>query len=416
MNLKPFTLLIKPASADCNLRCPYCFYLDRAALYPGSSVHRMSDEVLTALVEGYLQTPQPQHVFGWQGGEPLLMGFDFFRQAVDLQQKLGLPGSVVANGLQTNGTLITPDLSRLFADYRFLLGVSLDGPEPIHDHYRRNADGAGTYDRVRRGIDCLQRHEVSFNILTLVTSHPARRAEEIYRFHCAQGYRFQQYIPCVEYGMDGKAVPWTVGERDWGRFLCDLFDAWYPQDVRRISIRLFDSILARLVDDAISVCHFGTDCRQYFVVEHNGDIYPCDFFVEADWRLGNLQTDSWAELQASPLYRKFGEQKACWNSRCATCRWVGICAGDCLKHRLCGGQVAEGVSRLCGGWQMFYEHTAERFERLAEEIRGARRSGQAPAIRPDGRSPGRNELCVCGSGRKFKHCCGRTKPAESNLA
>lgn len=406
LNPKPFTLLIKPTSADCNLRCPYCFYLDRAALYPETARHRMSDEVLTALVTSYLRTAQPQYVFGWQGGEPLLMGFDFFRRAVELQQRAGLPGTGVANGLQTNGTLITPDLARLFADYQFLLGVSLDGPAEIHDHFRRNAEGMGTYATVRRGIDCLQRHEVSFNILTLVTSHSARRAAEIYRFHCDQGYRFHQYIPCVEYGMDGSAAPWTVGETEWGRFLCDLFDAWYPRDVRRVSIRLFDSILARLVDQAISVCHFGTDCRQYFVVEYNGDIYPCDFFVEAHLRLGNLRTDTWAALQASPRYGAFGAQKAHWNSRCAACRWVGICAGDCLKHRLCGGGAADRVSRLCAGWQLFYEHTAERFGRLADEIRAARSRGQSPAGRPDGRPPGRNELCPCGSGRKYKQCCG----------
>jgi len=413
--MKPFTLLVKPASADCNLRCPYCFYLDRASLYPGSAVHRMTDEVLELLIASYLKTPQPQYVFGWQGGEPLLMGFEFFRKAVDGQARLGPPGAVVANGLQTNGTLIDSELARLFADYHFLLGVSLDGPEPIHDHFRRNGAGAGTYAAVRRGIDCLQRHEVAFNILTLVTSRSARKAAEIYRFHVAQGFRHHQYIPCVEYAADRSALPWTVSATDWGRFLCDLFDEWYPRDTRRVSIRLFDSILARIVDQAVTVCHFGGDCRQYFVVEHNGDIYPCDFFVEAPLRLGNLRTDSWSALQASPVYRAFGEQKSQWNAHCAACRWVSICAGDCLKHRLCGGGSAPSLSRLCAGWKLFYEHTAERFERLAGEIQAARQAGRAPSTRPDGRAPGRNDLCGCGSGRKYKQCCGRIKPSGAGV-
>ena len=394
--MKPFSLLIKPASADCNLRCTYCFYRDRALLYPESSRHRMPPEVLEHMIRSYLATDQAQHVFGWQGGEPTLMGEDFFQAVTGLQQKYGRKGACVANGLQTNATLVTDAMARHFARYRFLLGVSLDGPPAIHDRYRCGDGGAGSYEAVMRGVECLRRHGVEFNILVLVSQANVRRAREIYRFLTRSGFMFHQYIPCVESAPDGSPLPYSINGEEWGLFLCELFDEWAGGDVRRVSIRLFDAILSRFVEGRATVCHMANDCRQYFVVEHNGDVYPCDFFVERDLKLGNILADDWDALQASPVYEEFGRRKARWPAVCSACAWVGLCAGDCPKHRLPGKEAA--LSRLCAGWQRFYAHAVPRLRPLADEI--ARERAAAPA------RPRPNDLCSCGSGRKYKKCCG----------
>ncbi len=411
----PFSLLVKPASADCNLRCEYCFYLDHARFYPGTSRHRMTDEGLRQLVRGYLDTVQPQYAFGWQGGEPTLMGVEFFRRAVGYQRQFGRDGAVVANGLQTNGVLIDAEFAELFAAYKFLLGVSLDGPPDLHDRGRRYAGGAGSHADVLRGVGRLREHGVEFNILVLVSQSNVAQAQTVYRYLCEQGFLYHQYIPCVEAGPDGVPLPFSLRGEDWGEFLCRLFDEWHGADTRRVSVRLFDSILALLVDRVPTICHLGRDCRQYFLVEHNGDVYPCDFFVERALCLGNIARDSWAALQASPVYAAFGARKRAWNPACDACAFLEVCAGDCLKHRLCANNGdPRRLSRLCPGWKMFYTHTLPRFRALAEAVRREREAaalaaaGPARPVGPGGRLPGRNEPCPCGSGKKTKHCCGRS--------
>jgi len=405
--LRPFTLLVKPASADCNLRCHYCFYIDHIGFYPETRVHRMSDEVLEQMVRTYMQTHQPQYSFGWQGGEPTLMGPDFFRRAVELQKKYGPPGAVVGNGVQTNGTLIDAEMARLFHDYKFLLGVSLDGPPDIHDKHRVKAGGGGSHADVMRGIRILQEHEVEFNILVLVNEANVRRAADVYHYLVDQGFFFHQYIPCVEPDGQGKVLPFSVSGEEWGDFLCTIFDLWYASDTRRVSIRLFDSILLLLLDGVRNVCHFGTNCCQYFVVEYNGDVYPCDFFVEKELRVGNVFTDSWSALQQSPVYREFGLRKQRRNEACRGCDFLWICQGDCLKHRLCAnGGPPERLSHLCSGWKKFYGYALPRFRELARRIRAERMQAAANPV-PAPRRVGRNDPCPCGSGKKYKHCCGR---------
>ena len=405
----PFSLLVKPAGADCNLRCAYCFYLDKAALYPDAVRHRMSDAVLDRLIASYMATDQPQYAFGWQGGEPTLMGLDFFRRVTDLQKQHGKPGAVVANGLQTNGTLLDDAFAAHLAAYQFLVGVSLDGPAELHDPNRITADGRPTHARVLAGIDCLRRNRVEFNILTLVNRLNGRRPETVYRELVAKGFLFHQYIPCVEFDARGQPLPFSVEPRQWGEFLCALFDLWHAGDTRTVSIRLFDSILVRLVEGIANVCHMGRDCRQYFLVEHNGDVYPCDFFAEPALKLGNIMETGWAELYQSPAFKAFGACKAAWNPTCDTCPWLDVCAGDCPKHRYAGARDSRRLSYLCEGWRLFYAHTLPRFQELAEAIRRERRAQNAvfqnalphPAT-------GRNSPCPCGSGKKYKHCCGRT--------
>ena len=407
--VRPFSLLVKPASADCNLRCQYCFYLDHCSFYPGVKRHRMSEDVLREMVRTYMQTPQPSYQFGWQGGEPALMGVDFFRKVVEFQQKYGRDGAAVANGLQTNGTLIDDELAQHLARYHFLVGLSIDGPAEIHDKYRETAAGGGSHADVMRGMACLRKHRVEFNTLTLVNEANVQRPADVYRYLCELGSLHHQYISCVEPDERRELLPFSVSGDNWGEFLCEIFDIWYPNDTRRVSIRLFDAVLALLVDGVRNICPFGVDCRQYFVVEHNGDIFPCDFFVEKRLRLGNLMTDSWHTMQESPVYRDFGQQKRDWNEACDSCKYAWICSGDCLKHRLCTGHGdPKRLSTLCSGWKTFYEHTLPRFRKLAEEIQAERRQAAMGMQSTYGQPPpGRNSPCPCGSGKKYKRCCGR---------
>ncbi len=407
-----FSLLVKPASADCNLRCSYCFYYDRKSLYPETPRPRMTDEVLERMISGYMATAQPTYSFGWQGGEPTLMGADFFQRVTALQEAHGRPGAVVANGLQTNATLITDDLAAHLARYRFLVGVSLDGPGPVHDRYRVSVDGRGSHARVLEGLETLRKHRVEFNVLVLVTRANAERPAEIYRYLVDLGVEYHQYIPCVEVDAAGDLLPYSVDGPLWGRFLCGIFDEWSRGDVRRVSVRAFDSVLTMLVDGAANVCHMGTDCRQYFVVEHNGDVYPCDFFVTKDLKLGNVMSDGWDALASSPVFREFGARKRRWNAECDACPFVHLCAGDCLKHRLRNGGDPDRASLLCEGWKQFYGRTLPAFEALASGIRRERSASRrqlAPrAAAGVAAGPvGRNDPCPCGSGRKYKHCCGR---------
>ena len=404
--VRPFSLLVKPASADCNLRCEYCFYLGHCGFYPEEARHRMSDEVLEQMVRTYLQTEQPQYSFGWQGGEPTLMGLDFFKRIVECQERHGPSGAVVGNGLQTNATLITDEMAAHFAKYNFLLGVSLDGPAEIHDKHRITAAGGGSHADVMRSIQRLREHRVNFNILTLVNEANVRRPREAYQYLLDHGFLYHQYISCVEPDPDGQVLPFSISGQEWGEFLCAIFDLWYAGDTRRVSIRLFDSVLALLVDGVRNICHLGLNCCQYFVVEYNGDVFPCDFFVEKHLRIGNIMTDSWETMQRSPIYRDFGKQKRMWNEACDDCRFRSICAGDCLKHRLCANRGdPRRLSHLCEAWKLFYAHTLPRFEELARQIK--RERAMAYASQQQVR-PGRNDPCPCGSGRKFKKCCGRT--------
>jgi uncharacterized protein len=368
----------------------------------------MSDAVLERMISTFLATDQPVHGFGWQGGEPTLMGLDFFRKVTDWQKKYGRPGGAVSNGLQTNATLITDDMARLFAEYNFLLGVSLDGPAHIHDRYRVNAAGAGTHARVLHSIETLRRHRVEFNTLTLVTEANAGRAVEVYDWLVRQDCLYHQYIPCVEFDDRGRLLPFSVTGDAWGEFLCDLFDRWYAGDTRRVSIRYFDALLHILVDQRVVVCHLGRDCREYFVVEHNGDLYPCDFFVRDDLRIGNVFDTTWEQALDSDAYARFGCQKSCWNERCAQCRRLGLCAGDCLKHRLTPNGDARTLSVLCGGITRFLDHAFDRLQALADAVRADRRMADSLLPATGDAGAARNDPCPCGSGRKFKKCCGRT--------
>ncbi|MEA2013520.1 MAG: anaerobic sulfatase maturase [Verrucomicrobiota bacterium] len=417
--MKDFSLLIKPTSADCNIRCNYCFYLKKHKLYPDLKMHRMSNFVLDKMISSFMALPMQQHTFGWQGGEPTLMGVDFFRRVTSLQEQYGKRGTKVSNGLQTNGTLIDDALAKHLAKYNFLVGVSLDGPPSLHNTYRKDIDGKGTHEDVIKGIRKLDTHNVEYNILTLLNSSNIKNPEVIYRYLCDNEWFFQQYIPCVEFDSTGNPLPWGISGEEYGLFLSKIFDLWYKNDTRKVSIRFFDSILSYLVDGIRNVCQMGDNCCQYLVVEYNGDIYPCDFFVLPELKIGNITKDSWESLLDSEIYKKFGAQKHDWNQECKSCKFLNLCQGDCLKHRIEGGRSASTLSWLCKGKKIFYEHTLSRFKELAAEIKTERLmqmqiSQPLPEIMPTemqqdltkNQKVGRNDPCPCGSGKKFKKCCG----------
>ena len=362
--MNDFSLLLKPSAADCNLRCTYCFYRGRQD--PTQSRPRMSDAVLERTIASYMQSHQAlSYTFSWQGGEPGLMGLPFFEKAVGLEMKHGPRGALVCNGFQTNGTLITDELAAFLADYKFLFGVSVDGPADVHDHYRKTQDGTPTHASVLKGIDRLQKRGIDFNILALVNDRTVKQPRKIYDDFKRRGFFYQQYVPCVEFDATGRLRPYSITGREWGTFLCAIFDQWIDGDVGQISIRLFDSIVEYLVTGRRNACTMGTDCCQYFVVEYDGSVYPCDFFVRDDLRLGNITSGGWEDFLTSPLYRRFGLEKASWDDECHSCPWLALCNGDCPKFRPGSGTK----SLLCEGWRAFYAHALPRLERLADGVK-----------------------------------------------
>ena len=339
-----------------------------------------------------------------------MMGSGFFKKIVAFQKKYGNRGAVVGNGLQTNATLINDELATHLSRYNFLVGASLDGPEQIHNHYRKTVGGRTTHSDVLRGIELLRSYKVEYNILVLVSSANVHRAREVYRYLLDLGEMYHQYIPCVEFDAAGKPLPYSINGEQWGEFLCNIFDEWKDGDTYKVSIRLFDSILTSLVEGRVNVCSMDTNCCQYFVVEHNGDVYPCDFFVQNSLKLGNIMEVSWEELLESPAYREFGARKAEWHDNCRSCPYLKLCAGDCQKQRFYGAEDPRQISYLCKGWQRFYSLSLSYFEQLSETVKKQR--ARASVVQPvpaelPRKMPGRNQPCYCGNGRKFKHCHGR---------
>jgi uncharacterized protein len=373
----------------------------------------MSQTVLEKLIMGYMATTQPVYSFGWQGGESTLMGLNFFRRIIDLQKKYGGDGVNVANGIQTNAALIDDKFAEHLARYRFLIGCSLDGPAPIHDRYRRTSDGGSSHESVLKGINILKRHRVELNVLVLVTQANAHRAKDVFSYLIDQGFNYHQYIPCVEFNEKGKLMPYAITGQQWGDFMCVVFDQWYSHDRNTVSIRNFDSMIQKLIDGSANICSLGDNCCQYFVVEYNGDIYPCDFFVKEDLKIGNILEMTWEDALSSKVYNDFGIQKSCHNAVCATCDCLDLCMGDCLKHRLYDDHAAQNLSWLCTGWQQVIRHARDKLKMMADDLRWKQVLAQQRTIRlkvsrPKGSlRPGRNQPCPCGSNLKFKKCCGQ---------
>jgi uncharacterized protein len=421
---KAFHIMAKPTGSACNLNCDYCFFLKKEKLYPGSDF-RMSDEVHEAYIKQLFEAHQiPQVTVAWQGGEPTLMGLDFFRHSVELQKKYAKPGTRIENTFQTNGILLNDEWCRFFHENNFLVGLSLDGPKELHDTYRKDKGGHGTFERVAQAVRLLQKHQVEFNILCTVNRTNADHPSEVYRFFRDDAHvQYIQFIPIVERENEsGYQEGNTVSNRSvrpdqWGHFLSTIFDEWVKRDVGRTFVLNFDGALAGWLGMAGTVCIFGPTCGQGTALEHNGDLYVCDHFVEPNYYLGNILKTPMIELVASDKQRKFGQDKADTLPRyCRQCEVLHICNGECPKNRFMETPDGEeGLNYLCEGYKAFFKHADGPMKTMAGLMRRGRQAEEIMQLHtsPDAINAmgeikaGRNEPCPCGSGNKFKQCHGR---------
>jgi uncharacterized protein len=370
----PFQVMVKPAGPVCNLQCQYCFYLDKANLYPQSESFRMSPEILEQHTRHYLneQPPDCSEVhFLWQGGEPTLMGIDFFQQAVNLQKRYVKHGIKIFNSLQTNAVLIDESWAGFLKDENFLVGVSLDGPPELHDIYRQDKNGHATSEKVLRGLNILQKYEVDVNILTVVNNRNCFHPKNLYEYLKSIGAQFLQFIPLVE-AVNGGVSNRSVDSLQFGRFLNGILDEWIAcNDVGRIFVQHFDLMLGVVMGYPPFLC---TDCRvcgNGLVLEHNGDIYSCDHFVNTHHKLGNIKKDTYTGLLNSRFQKKFGQEKfAGLPNYCRKCEYLKYCYGGCPKDRLIDTPEGEpGLNYLCGGYKVFYSHALPVFHKMATSIR-----------------------------------------------
>jgi len=367
-----FHVMIKPTGAVCNLKCRYCFYRSKESLYPGSRF-RMSNGLLETYIRQHIEAHRaPEIIFGWQGGEPTLMGLDFFRRVVRLQEKYQKPGTRILNAFQTNGTLLTEEWCKFFHENQFLVGISLDGPREIHDAWRVGKRGAATFDRVMAGVSLLKDHLVEFNVLACVHAANAAQGTEIYRFlRDEAGAQFIQFIPIVECDGKGGVTSWSVTGRQYGEFLISVFDEWVRHDVGRMFVQIFDVALGVWFGQPSTLCVFTETCGDGVILEHNGDLYSCDHFVDSDHKLGNITRTHLADLIASQRQRTFGADKRDKLPRvCRECQVRFICNGACPKDRIGTGIDGEPpVNVLCEGYRAFFTHIDQPMRIMADLLR-----------------------------------------------
>lgn len=459
-----FHVMAKPIGPICNLDCTYCYYLHKERLYPRGEKWRMPDHVLEQFVRQYIEAQPadaPEITFAWQGGEPTLLGLDFFERAVELQQRNARPGQRIVNTLQTNGVLIDEQWCRFFRRHDFLIGLSIDGPAELHDRYRIDRRGRGSHDAVMRCLKLFVRHGVDFNALVVVHRANQDHGRRVYRYLVDRGVRFLQFIPLVERRgvgahpepppsnggnsgpTDGDAAahphfdhdpdnPWadrvssrSVTPQKFGDFLIAVFEEWLRGDVGRIFVQIFDQALAAWLGHEPSLCVFRRRCGRALAIEHNGDVFSCDHFVEPPYRLGNIATLPLAELVNGPAQFDFGAAKETTLPRyCRECEVRFVCNGECPKNRLIETPDGEpGLNYLCAAYRRFFNHIAPVMRRMAAAIQAGRPAASAVAApgaeriqrrpargrpqSPGSASHGRNAPCPCGSGRKYKKCCGR---------
>jgi uncharacterized protein len=359
------SLLIKPVSADCNMQCAYCFYRRPGDPYRSDSQHLMDDATLRTMISGYMRSAAGRGAsFGWQGGEPLLAGIDFFRRVVAYQQRYGLSGQMVSNNLQTNGLLLDEKWAEFFRQYNFFIGVSLDGPEEDHDRYRHSGSGESGFRQTMRGLRILRDNRVDFSILTVVNAATAKKPAELFDFFIRNGFTRLQFIPCVEWDRDtGQMQGFSVSVEDYRDFLCTLFDAWYNNGRPVASVRLFENILALFMGVEPEICAYKKRCGSYVVIEYNGDVYPCDFFVEEQWLLGNVRETSVGDLMKKRKRREFNGRKMAQSPGCNNCEWNFICHFGCQHYRSPAGE-----NYLCNAYREFFRYTRQRFCALTERV------------------------------------------------
>jgi len=427
-----FHVMAKPIGPICNLDCKYCFYLEKELLYPRVEKWSMGEEVLESYIKQFIEAHDtPVVSFAWQGGEPTLLGVDYFRRIVEFEKRYA-NGKKIANAFQTNGILLSDAWAEFFRENEFLVGVSIDGPREMHDGYRVDKGGQPTFDRVMHGIDALKRHDVEFNTLTTVHRGNAGSPLEVYRFLRENGSGFMQFIPIVERIADqatgdglrlispnfagaAKAAPWSVEPRQFGRFLCAIFDEWVRKDVGRTFVQLFDVSLEIWSGMEASLCVFRKTCGEALAIEHSGDLYSCDHFVYPENRLGNIMESPLAALVESTQQRQFGQAKESTLPKyCRECDVRFACNGECPKHRFANTPDGEpGLNYLCAGYKAFFHHIDPYMRFMAAELAAQRppanvmRWVAAKEAQAKQEGPGRNDPCPCGSGLKFKRCCSR---------
>jgi uncharacterized protein len=411
--LSAFHVMAKPAGARCNLACDYCFYLKKRRLYPGSDC-RMSDEVLEAYIRQTLEAHRTSRVtIAWQGGEPTLMGLEFFERAVAFENKYARPGMIIENTLQTNGTLIDERWCRFFRKNGFLVGLSIDGPRGLHDRYRTKRNGDSVFDTIVRSVRLLQHAGVECNILCTVNSVNAQHPLAVYRFFRDElRTPYLQFIPIVERDHDAggqngvRVTAQTVTPAQWGGFLCAIFDEWVRRDVGSMFVQFFDAVLASYVRGFSSVCVLQPRCGLGLALEHTGDLYSCDHYVEPGFFLGNILDTPLKILAGSDRQRAFGSAKsAALPTCCRECEYLFTCHGECPKNRIHQEPDGSGARNwLCEGLKSFFTHSRAKMERMATLIQSGRPAADIMEI--SRRSAGRNQPCPCGSGKKFKRCHG----------
>lgn len=432
-----FNVMLKPAGSACNLNCTYCYYLEKRNLYSGSS-SRMDDGLLEDFTKQYIEANEiPVVTFTWQGGEPTLLGIDFFRKAIAFQKKYA-GEKKIENAFQTNGTRLDDEWCHFFKDNNFLVGISVDGEEHNHDRFRKTAADGSTFKMVMKGIELLHRHNVEFNTLSCVNSYNAGYASDTYRFLKKIGSGFMQFLPVVERRTDPAgnsgltlasplspentlATEWSVNASQFGQFLITIFDEWVRNDVARYYIQIFDATLANYVGEMPGVCSFAETCGDALVMEHNGDLYSCDHFVFPEYRLGNIRETPIKEIVRVQRQFDFGINKRnSLPSACLRCDVRYACNGECPKHRFIFTPDGKpGLNYLCEGYKAFFHHVEPYMDYMAKELKNKRppanvmqwiKNRENQVIKTT--VPERNAPCPCGSGKKFKNCCAN-KPLYS---
>ncbi len=357
------------------MQCEYCFYRRVEAIYP-SVAGRMPDSVLERMIQDFLSHRLPISVFSWQGGEPTLAGLEFFEHVVELQKKHGAKGQVIGNSLQTNGLLIDEDWASFLGRYRFLVGISIDGPHEVHDKYRLMADGSCSWQRTMDCVPLLKKHKVEYSVLCVVSKANVGDGAKLYRWFIGNGFRNLQFIPCVEKEpVSGRIADYSVEPIEYGKFLLDVFDEWKKKDIGRVYVRTFDSLLTYLGAGKHVLCIFGDSCNEYLVIEHNGDVYPCDFYVKDGWRLGNIMDAPLASLLESEKAKRFASAKADHSAECASCEWMNMCHGGCQKDRLDADGGPAYRTYLCDGYKMLFSHAHEELNNIKDSLIKAARKG-----------------------------------------
>ena len=386
---KPLYVMLKPAGAHCNLACKYCYYLEKNKLYPTAQRHLMSNEMLEQFTREYIEAQTMNQVlFTWHGGEPLLRSIDFYRKALSLQQKYA-GGRRIDNVIQTNGTLLTDEWCEFFAQNHWLVGISIDGPQPDHDHYRLTAAGKPSWKKVMQGIKLLKKHGVEWNAMAVVNAYNANHPLEFYRFFKENGCQFLQFTPIVERltrHEDGRTLASladkdeislseaSVAPEQWGYFLCAIFDEWVRKNVGKIFVEIFDCTLANWMGISPGICAYSKECGHAGVMEHNGDVYSCDHFVFPEYKLGNIRDHSLIDMLYGEQQQEFSRLKhSSLPRQCKECDMEFACHGECPKNRFMKDKYGDsGLNYLCPGYYHYYQHVAPYMDYMKQELMSQR--------------------------------------------